>query len=244
MATERLQASVEHAAGYKLTPAEQRADHPTSAVADKRVPSLDGLRAISIGLVLLSHLAGTPGFPVTAKVGNILPLGELGVRVFFVISGFLITNLLLEEWSRRGDINLARFYFRRTFRILPPYYVLIAAVAVGAALRLIQIAPGDLMHAITYTSNYHPQRSWWIGHTWSLAVEEQFYLLWPAVLLLAGRRAGFAVAAGVVLVSPVVRLAVWQFVPSAADGVGTRFETIADSLAIGCLLAGLSPWLR
>jgi peptidoglycan/LPS O-acetylase OafA/YrhL len=218
-------------------------DQRTSAVSERRVPSLDGLRAISISLVLFSHLAGTQHFPIGASVGNILPLGELGVRVFFVISGFLITNLLLDEWDRRGDINLVRFYFRRTFRILPPYYVLVAVVAVLSLAELIQTAQGDIFHAISYTSNYHPHRSWWIGHTWSLAVEEQFYLLWPAALLFAGRRRGFFVAAAVVLVSPFVRLGLWELSPTPDSGIGARFETIADSLAMGCLLAGLAGWL-
>jgi peptidoglycan/LPS O-acetylase OafA/YrhL len=240
------QVDLEHSvadAGRAVTPGEVRAESPVSASTDRRIPSLDGLRAVSIGMVVFSHLAGTRGFPVSTKVANILPLGELGVRVFFVISGFLITNLLLDEWNRRGTISLSRFYFRRTFRILPPYYVLVAAVAAAAFLQLIQLAPGDLAHAITYTSNYYPQRSWWIGHTWSLAVEEQFYLLWPAVLLLAGRRRGFIVAAAVVLISPFVRLAMWQLAPSSTAGIGHGFESVADSLAIGCLLAGLANWL-
>src|SRR6185503_16224118 len=103
-------------------------------------------------------------------------------------------------------------------------------------LQLIPLGPGDLAHAIAYTSTYHPQRSWWLGHTWSLAVEEQFYLLWPAVLLLAGRRGGLAVAAAVVLISPFVRLAMWEFAPSPYGGIGDGFEAVADSLAIGCLL--------
>jgi len=240
------QANLEHSiteAGRRVTPAEVRAESPASASTDRRIPSLDGLRAVSIGMVVLSHLAGTRGFPANAGVVNILALGELGVRVFFVISGFLITNLLLDEWNRRGTVSLSRFYFRRTFRILPPYYVLVAAVATAAVLQLIQLAPGDLPHAITYTSNYYPQRSWWIGHTWSLAVEEQFYLLWPAVLLLAGPSGGFGVAAAVVLISPFVRLAMWQLAPSPYGGIGHGFETVADSLAMGCLLAGLANWL-
>jgi peptidoglycan/LPS O-acetylase OafA/YrhL len=239
-------ADLEHSvadAGRGVTPAEVRVEHPVSASTDRRIPSLDGLRAVSIGMVVFSHLAGTRGFPISTKVANILPLGELGVRVFFVISGFLITNLLLDEWNRRGTISLSRFYFRRTFRILPPYYVLVAAVGAASFLQLVQLAPADLAHAITYTSNYYAERSWWVGHTWSLAVEEQFYLLWPAVLLLAGRRRGFIVAAAVVLVSPFVRLAIWQLAPSSTGGIGHGFESVADSLAIGCLLAGLANWL-
>ena len=155
-----------------------------------RIPSLDGFRAISIGLVLFGHLLGTSGFFLPHTLNDHLALGELGVRVFFVISGFLITNLLLTEVAATGRIHIGRFYLRRTFRIFPPYYVFILALVVTELVRWIQLAPGDLFHTLTYTSNYHVTRSWNVGHTWSLSVEEQFYLLWPALLvLLGGRRA-------------------------------------------------------
>ena len=92
-----------------------------SAATDRRIPSLDGLRAISIALVLISHLAGTRKFPLSTSSGNFWALGEFGVRVFFVISGFLITGLLLDELARTDRIRLGHFYFRRTLRIFPPY---------------------------------------------------------------------------------------------------------------------------
>jgi acyltransferase-like protein len=85
-----------------------------SAAAERRIPSLDGLRAISITLVLVSHLAGTRNFPLSASTGNFLGLGEFGVIVFLVISGFLITGLLLDELASTERIRLGRFYLRRT----------------------------------------------------------------------------------------------------------------------------------
>jgi hypothetical protein len=137
-----------------------------------RIPSLDGLRAISIGLVLFGHLLGTSGFFLPLEANKHLALGELGVRVFFVISGFLITNLLLTELAAAGRIHIGRFYLRRTFRIFPPYYVFILVLALAALARWIELAPGDLFHTLTYTSNYDATRSWNVGHTWSLSVEE------------------------------------------------------------------------
>ena len=209
-----------------------------------RIPSLDGLRGISILMVLLGHLAGTRGFPISASTGNHLAVAAIGVHVFFVISGFLITGLLLGELAATNRIRLSRFYFRRTLRICPPYYVLIGALVLANGLGVITLASGDAVHAVTYTTNYDASRSWWIGHTWSLSVEEQFYLLWPACLVLLGMRRGLAVAALVVLFTPAIRLAELHLLPGFADGIGARFETVADAIAIGCVLACSRTWLH
>src|SRR2546425_10051183 len=91
----------------------------------KRIPSLDGLRALSISLVLVAHLAGTHHFFTTQAVAQLGDLGNLGVRMFFVISGFLITKLLLVELDRTQRISLKAFYIRRLLRIFPAFYVFI-----------------------------------------------------------------------------------------------------------------------
>jgi peptidoglycan/LPS O-acetylase OafA/YrhL len=214
------------------------------AAAD-RIPSLDGLRGISIAFVLFSHLAGTGGFPVSAAAANQWSLGSFGVTVFFVISGFLITGLLLDELARTERIRLGRFYFRRTLRIFPPYFALLGALLAAQAIGWLALNPGDALSAATYTSNYHAARSWFVGHTWSLSVEEQFYLLWPAVLVLAGTRRALFIAAATVLVVPLVRVVEWELFRSTAGyGVGHRFETIADAIAVGCVLACARPWLH
>jgi peptidoglycan/LPS O-acetylase OafA/YrhL len=206
-----------------------------------RIPSLDGLRALSIGLVLLSHLLGTAHFIEIPELYR-WQLGNLGVRVFFVISGFLITTLLLEEVDRTGTLSLVQFYIRRVFRIFPAFYVLCLTLAVLSVTGLVVLRPGDLLSAVTYTTNYHHDRSWYLGHLWSLAVEEQFYLLWPAILLFAGVRRGLVVAAAAVLLAPPLRL-VLGFWPALRPGIGETFQTVADALATGCLLAGLRPRL-
>jgi peptidoglycan/LPS O-acetylase OafA/YrhL len=93
--------------------------------------------------------------------------------------------------------------------------------------------------------NYHQPHGWWLAHCWSLGVEEQFYLLWPALLVLCGRRAGLAVCAAYVVAAPLIRVGSWVLLPDplARAGIGHTFPTAADAIATGCLLAGLGPWL-
>jgi peptidoglycan/LPS O-acetylase OafA/YrhL len=206
-----------------------------------RMPSLDGLRAVSILLVLWSHVNGRVGFPPMPKF--VTSLGDFGVRVFFVISGYLITTLLIGEQAKTGTISLKGFYVRRVYRIFPAFYVFIAVVAALSAAGVLTLRPGDLLHAVTFTMNYHEARSWWVGHLWSLSVEEQFYLIWPALLLLAGVRRGLRVAAAVMVLSPVARVAAWHLWPDSHEGMGELFPTICDSIAVGCLLSGGRKWL-
>lgn len=207
-----------------------------------RIPSLDGLRCIAVSLVLFSHLLGTQGFLAPPAGTFLYEFGNLGVKVFFVISGYLITKLLLNELEKNGRIHLGKFYFRRTFRIFPACYCMIAVLILLRAFGRIILTPRDVIHAITYTSNYYSARSWVVGHTWSLGVEEQFYLLWPAALVLLGRRKAFVAAGSVLFFCPVVRVVMWHFYKVA--GIGFRFETVADAIATGCLLAGLRGWLK
>lgn len=157
--------------------------------------SLDGLRAIAI-LVVVWHHAAT-GEPRWAIAGR----GFLGVDLFFVISGFLIVTLLLRERARTGAISLRDFYVRRFLRIFPPYYLMLGIV--GAALVL---TPGssaesvrhDLPYALLYVSNLVPMQSL-LAITWSLSVEEQFYLVVPALERFARRAMPVVLPAAYVL---------------------------------------------
>ncbi|MEP6690691.1 MAG: acyltransferase [Gemmatimonadaceae bacterium] len=227
---------------YDAIPASQRGHD-----AARRIPSLDGLRGISILVVLLGHLAGTAGFPATATalvLNRYVDVANLGVRVFFVISGFLITGLLVDEFHSRGSISLSRFYLRRTLRIFPAYYAFIAVVSVLSLAGVLGVTRGDIAHALTYTVNYSPDRSWAIGHLWSLAVEEQFYLLWPALVLMLGLMRARRAAIAVMLAVPIIRVIEFTFVPQIRPIVGTSFETMADALAVGCLLALMAAALQ
>src|SRR5438093_10248296 len=119
---------------------------------------------------------------------------------------------------------------------------MVAALFLFGLAGLIDWTSKDAFHVLTYTSNYYPERSWSVGHTWSLGVEEQFYLLWPAVLVILGRRRGFWAAAAVIFICPIVRVLLWHFYQ--LHGIGYRFETVADAIASGCLLAGAHEWLH
>ncbi len=207
----------------------------------ERIPSLDGLRALSIGAVVVAHATGMASFHLPARVAPlVMHLGQLGVRVFFVISGYLITSILFRELGKTGTLNVKKFYFRRTLRLMPGLYVLVGTVALFAWLGWLRLDDGDLFHAATYTMNFHYPHAWWLAHCWSLGVEEQFYLLWPALLLAFGRRGGLGICAAFVVLGPVIRAWSWYH---GGDGVGETFQTAADAVATGCLLAGLRPWL-
>ena len=159
-------------------------------------PLLDGLRCLSIVAVVWFHAAGGTQAP------GILSRGEEGVSLFFVISGFLITTILLREQSTVGGISLKRFYLRRTLRIFPLYYAMLALYAMLVAIIEKQTPAGDqfwrnLPYFLTYTSN------WFVllgadriifFFAWSLATEEQFYLFWPWVVK-ATRGPGLPIAA-------------------------------------------------
>jgi peptidoglycan/LPS O-acetylase OafA/YrhL len=162
------------------------ADH--AAFLERRhFACLDGLRALSILAVIWHHCAPSWAAPALAHLGN------HGVTLFFAISGFLITTLLLRERSRHGRIDLRAFYWRRALRIFPLYYAVLGLYLVLVLLLERSSEPGqaflrNLPYFATYTSNlFVPLEDRTIFYfSWSLATEEQFYLLWPPLLCLLG----------------------------------------------------------
>jgi peptidoglycan/LPS O-acetylase OafA/YrhL len=191
-------------------------------------------------LVLYGHAVGTAGFPVANRSFG---LAEAGVRVFFIISGFLITLLLLKELDSTGQISLRGFYRRRILRIFPAFYAYWTVILVLVLTGALAIPRRDLIYAATYTINYVIERPWHLGHLWSLAVEEQFYALWPLTIFWLGRRRAFWAAGAVLFLVPLIRVAQFRFLPSQRLGITEEFHTIADCMATGCLLAGLQGWL-
>ncbi len=212
------------------------------------MPGIDALRAIAVLAVFAYH----------AGIGW-MPGGFLGVDVFFVISGYLITSLLLSEYRRGGHIRLGRFWVRRARRLLPAVGVFIAVTMVVAAIvepDRIDSLRGDAIASLLYVANWHFifdhqsyfeqfQRPSLFRHLWSLSVEEQFYLLWPVAFaagmtLFGRRRLIVGVLAGA---AASVALGWLLFDPHDASRVYYGTETHAVGLLAGVALALLwSPW--
>jgi peptidoglycan/LPS O-acetylase OafA/YrhL len=200
-----------------------------------RIPSLDGLRAVSISMVLIGHASyGYDGRYKSALsyLGN----GDLGVSVFFIISGFLITTLLLKEFDRTGDISLKYFYLRRAFRILPPFYAFMLGVLIAWHFGWITSEWRSWMSALLFVRDYFLAGDWWTIHIWSLSVEEQFYLLWPVLLVSLGRRRGLNLALVLIAISPLIRVITHKFWNHGWQD-SFMFHTRMDGLMMGCALA-------
>jgi peptidoglycan/LPS O-acetylase OafA/YrhL len=212
-------------------------------VTRARIPVLDGWRAIAIGLVLWHH--------VTMNLyreewrywtQSLSQLGAFGVDIFFGLSGLLITSLLLEEHRRSGSISLSRFYTRRVFRILPPVFALLLVVGMLGLFR----SPWELASCLGFFRNYMQENlaGSYTKHLWSLAVEEHFYLLWPALLVwLCRKRSGARPVAYLSIAFGLWRVFDHQSGATAhvLAGVDEHFRTDlrADSLLWGCFLAFL-----
>jgi peptidoglycan/LPS O-acetylase OafA/YrhL len=216
----------------------------------QRMPSLDGIRAISILMVLYGHVSSTRDFPVSivGKYGSWFgDVAHLGVLVFFVISGFLITSLLMSEREMTGAISLKRFYLRRIVRIFPAFYAFILVMTIATLLGVVPLTGRDFAYALTYTVNFEANRAFQIGHLWSLSVEEQFYLLWPLTLLVLRERRALIVAVAAIFTGPLVRVAILEWIfrvdPHSLNGMLTSFPAMFDYLAAGCALALLRPRL-
>lgn len=210
------------------------------------VPALDGLRAVAVLSVMVFH--AQPDW---------LPGGFLGVDIFFVLSGYLITRLLLLEYSARGRIAWRRFYGRRALRLVPALLLMLLAYCAWMSLvPRIDLAKhlGDALLAFLYVSNwaraFDIHALHYLGHTWSLAVEAQFYLLWPLLVLWVLRRnaapASLAAWAAVLaLASWGARLGLlWSGAP--IERMYNGLDSHSDGLMAGALLAavwsGASRW--
>jgi peptidoglycan/LPS O-acetylase OafA/YrhL len=217
--------------------------NPPPWAASGRVPGLDGLRAVAIGLVLICH--STPALRRAGlhNLANLVRESRIGVDVFFVISGFLITLLLLRESDREGSISLRGFFARRALRILPALAVYLAFVAALALAGVVRTTGADWLAVATGTINwtwlFRHQPPWQLGHLWSLSVEEHFYLIWPAALAWLGRRRALAGLVALIAISPTIRVLLWAAFPADVSLGLIKISTVArlDGIGAGALLA-------
>ena len=196
-----------------------------------RLPTLDGWRAIAILMVIAHHVAVWIAKTNHAAEPAALSWLSSGVDVFFAISGLLITNRLLTDW--RDRLDLRSFYIRRAFRILPPALMALLAIGVLGVFR----TPLEAISCLTFWRNDLPQNAGdiYAGHFWSLSLEEQFYLVWPVMLLFVGRNRAPRVLFWVIIGLNICRAASIMFWP--AISLTTRTHMRADGLAWGCLAA-------
>lgn len=170
-------------------------------LAQPYLPYLDGLRGVAIVLVVLSH--------ILKKNDYFDVLGEVGVKIFFVLSGFLITILLVKEKVRNGRISLTRFYIRRTLRIMPVAYLFLAVLFILNIFFELGVTPVGFLSSALYIKNVPIPGSddWYSGHFWSLSIEEQFYLFFPFLLVLNLNRYTMLISF-LILVLPIIGLLV------------------------------------
>ena len=208
-----------------------RAESGADALVRGYRPWLDGLRGVAVLLVVVQHTMGQIRFE----------LGSVGVGLFFALSGYLITSLLLDERASAGSVSLSRFYIRRAARLVP---ALLLVVVVCNALFVLANDYGPLrgsLAALTYTSNYAQvlQHDFVLGYgpTWTLAVEEHFYILWPLALLWLVRRYPLRTALQATLAICLAAL-LWR---AALAAMHVRYSLLglgsverADALLYGC----------
>jgi len=217
----------------------------------KYVKGFDGLRAISIIFVILNHLGSYLLLPRTNFFQQrVWPLfaGGTGVNIFFVLSGFLITRILLTEMEVNGSISLKHFYIRRALRLLPAlliFYMIIAALMLG---HLIQSSAPSFFYSFFYLYNFIPAglQVPELIHTWSLAVEEQFYLTWPLILTLINSKKAFYIGVFLIcicilakIILPIIQVPVGDHSLPFTDvyRTGTWFIPAVAPIIIGSIIS-------
>lgn len=197
-----------------------------------RLKALDGVRAVAIAFVVVGHVLGI----IQHLDSSRFRLAD-GVSIFFVLSGFLITSLLLRERDTFGTVRLKQFYMRRVRRIFPVFYVFLVAMGLLKLAKVIHFETDDWLSSVAFVNNYATTRSWWLGHLWSLSIEEQFYLLWPLVIAVGGRSWGIRVALTIIALDPLVRIISYYKIPALRDHLPIMLHTRGDILMCGCILA-------
>jgi len=199
-----------------------------------RIPTLDGWRGIAILLVLADHLQ-IMLFGGPYRGHEYLMCGQHGVTLFFVLSGFLITSRLLEE----KKINLKAFYIRRVFRLMPCAWSYLLMLFIVGLVTGSAVIGKDAWSCVFFFRNYSPAyenaANMRTGHFWSLSLEEQFYLGWPPLLALIGRKRALGLAGAGILICATFRFFTWQHY--AHPIINQHSEVRVDALLLGCAFA-------
>lgn len=214
-------------------------DGHSGSKIETRIRELDGWRAFSVILVVLHHLAG---FQHHRVVSRLAPLdhvirfaGPLGVDIFFVISGFVICRIFINEEQNYGTVSLRAFYCRRLFRILPPFYLYIGTLSILLASGLIEERASGILGSGLFLRDIHLkslETVWFAGHAWSLAVEEQFYLFFPLIWTLTpGKRRGLF------FFIMILMCAIWNL--SIIDNRVEPIITSSTRTGFGCIAVGV-----
>jgi peptidoglycan/LPS O-acetylase OafA/YrhL len=213
------------------------------------LPTLDGWRAVAIIIVLAAHGIDSAIVQVGSALQWLRPIyyyGGFGVNIFFALSGLLITSRLLQEAEQNGRISLSAFYIRRSFRILPAFVTMLAVTALLTAFDILSVSWKDLVRALFFLTNYSTDPSWYVAHTWSLSLEEHFYLIWPLTLSLLGFKKAAWIGALACLLISFWRVAIIHFQIGAA--VGWRTDAQLDAILWGavaaCLVRNRSNFFR
>ncbi len=181
-------------------------------VASPRIDYIDAWRFLAVVMVIQSHVFVYSGLKLIFLAPYLDPLdrlGELGVLIFFVISGFVICSGLVAEKSRTGTICLPAFYLRRFYRIIPPLWLYLSSLLLLDTAGIIEISPQQALTSASFLCNmpFPEGCSWFAGHTWTLAYEEQFYLLFPLLMLfvpLINNSLRFGLAIGGLIIASVL----------------------------------------
>ncbi|GAA3270484.1 acyltransferase [Paenarthrobacter aurescens] len=197
-------------------------EKPESSFLSARYwPQLDGLRTVSIAMVLVSHMSDP-------HIWGFLN-GSLGVTLFFVISGFLITSLLTREERRRGRVSIIRFYVRRAFRILPLYYLALSTAAIAVFVLGLGEGPEKFAERLPLLATFNGDLAGGgsFVHSWSLGIEEKFYVVWPFLMFAIPLMKRHRLAAATVLLG----------LASAAGYIeGARYFGTYTAILAGCVL--------
>lgn len=202
----------------------------------KYLPSLNGLRAISILMVIANHFRDEhflSNNKLLKYIGIFAFDGSLAVGIFFIISGFLITTLLIEEQEIYGIISLKNFYVRRIIRIFPAYYLFLIVCFICEQVGYFKVPSLDWVTALTFTKQFYRKGPIELSVLWSLSVEEFFYLAWPFIFIRFKHNA--LTVAIILMVTTAVIRGVLTNLP--AYNLSKTIFTVSDALLIGCIIA-------